>query len=77
MKIENFIAKLQDLLEFDTVLTANTVFQKVDEWDSLSAMVLMGFVNDEFNVKLTPGHLEKLTTILSLISEIGRDKFDD
>lgn len=76
MKIEDFIEDLQETLEFETKLDINTNFQEVSEWDSLSAMVLMGYVKDNFDVKISPADLESLKSISSLIEKIGRQKFD-
>lgn len=77
MRTEDFISDLQEYLEFDTKLEIGTNFQEVEEWDSLSAMVLMSYVNDNFDFKITPADLESLTSISSLIDRIGRDKFED
>lgn len=76
MNIEDFIEELQEILEFDTKIELDSNFQEFDEWDSLSAMVLMGYVSDTFNTKITPGDFEKLSNISSLIDMIGRDKFE-
>lgn len=75
MNIQEFITDLQEELEFDQVLTVDTELKNCDEWDSMTAMVLMAFVSDNFDTELNADDLKDMTTISSLIDKIGRDKF--
>jgi len=72
-----FISKLKDTLELEENLSGNTNFKELDEWDSMTGMMLMGFVDNEFGVSLNTADLEALTTIDSLIERIGTDKFEE
>jgi acyl carrier protein len=76
MKKENFVSKLQEELEFETELTETTNLKDLDEWDSMGAMVLIGFVSEEFGVTLNADDIKAMTTINSLIEKIGLDKFN-
>lgn len=76
MKKENFLSKLQEELEFETELTETTNLKDLDEWDSMGAMVLIGFVSEEFGVTLNADDIKAMTTINSLIEKIGLDKFN-
>jgi acyl carrier protein len=76
MKKSVFLSRLQEELELEFVLEFNTNIKDLDEWDSMSAMVLIGYVSNEFGVTLTAEDLEIITTIDSLIEKIGVDKFD-
>ena len=51
-----------------------TELKELDEWDSMTAMVLIGFVYDNFGLTLTAEDIKQMTTIDSLISKIGTDK---
>jgi acyl carrier protein len=42
----------------------------------MGAMVLIGFVSNEFDVLLNPEDIKEMTTIDSLIERIGPDKFN-
>lgn len=76
MKKVDFILGLAEELEIETVLDNSTNLKELDEWDSMSAMVLIGYVSNEFGVNLNADDLKDITTIESLIERIGLDKFD-
>ena len=71
-----FLSRLQEELEFESELEINTNIKDLDEWDSMAAMVLIGFVSDEFGMTLNADDIEAITTIESLIEKIGQDKFN-
>lgn len=75
MKKSVFLSKLQEELEFETELTETTNIKDLEEWDSMGAMVLIGFVSDEFGIILNAEDIKSITTINSLIERIGLDKF--
>jgi acyl carrier protein len=71
-----FLSRLQEELEFESELEINTNIKDLDDWDSMAAMVLIGFVSDEFGMTLNADDIEAITTIESLIEKIGQDKFN-
>ncbi len=76
MTKQEFLMSLKEELELDVTLGYHTNLKDLEEWDSMSAMVLMGFISNEFDVTLNPSDLSDMTTIDSLIEIIGLDKFD-
>ena len=50
MEIKEFIEKFADAIEVENVeeLTAETEFKELDEWSSLSVMLLIAFFDEEF-----------------------------
>jgi acyl carrier protein len=76
MTKETFLLKLQEELELDAELTLNTNISDLDEWDSMTAMVLIGFVSNQFGIAFTLVDIESITTFESIIERIGVDKFD-
>lgn len=71
-----FLSRLQEELEFESELEINTNIKDLEEWDSMAAMVLIGFVSDEFGMTLKVDDIQAITTIESLIEKIGQDKFN-
>ena len=71
-----FLSRLQEELEFESKLEINTNIKDLDDWDSMAAMVLIGFVSDEFGMTLNADDIAAITTIESLIEKIGQDKFN-
>ena len=76
MKSSEFCSRLKKELEFDSELEINTNIKELDEWDSMAAMVLIGFVSDEFGTTFNADDIAAITTIESLIEKIGKDKFN-
>ncbi len=76
MKISDFIHGLAEELEIESRLTANTNIKDLDEWDSLQAMVLISYVSEYFGVSLTGSDIHEITTIESLITKIGPERFE-
>jgi len=76
MTKQEFFTNLQEELEVEVALEGTTDLKGLDEWDSMTAMVLIGYVSGEFGVTLTADDLEAITTLDSLIEKIGEDKFN-
>lgn len=76
MTQQEFILGLQEELELEVVLNGTTNLKDLDEWDSMAAMLLIGYVSNEFNVTLNSDDLKDITTVESLIDKIGVAKFD-
>ena len=74
-KVE-FFTNLQEELEIEMTLVGSINLKGLDEWDSMTAMVLIGYVSNEFGVTLTAEDLKEISTIDSLISKIGYEKFN-
>lgn len=68
MEIKEFIEKFAEAIEVDNVeaLTAETEFRELDEWSSLSVMLLIAFYDEEFEKELTQAQIKESKTILDL-----------
>jgi acyl carrier protein len=76
MTKQEFISGLQEELELEGFLNSSSVLKDLEEWDSMAAMLLIGYVSNEFNVTLNSDDLKDMTTVASLIEKIGSEKFD-
>lgn len=76
MNISDFLLGLQEELEIETALSLDTDLKQLEDWDSMAAMLLIGYASNEFNVTLTADDLKGITTIDSLVERIGKDKFN-
>ena len=76
MNISEFTSQLQEELELEIDLVPETDLSQLEEWDSMAAMILIGFVSDNFGVLLNGDDIAKITTVNSLIERIGTGKFD-
>ena len=75
MNKQEFLNDLAEELELETEVQLDTNFKDLDEWDSMGAMILIGFVSDNFDVTLNADDIKKLTTFQSIIDKIGTEKF--
>lgn len=68
MEIQIFIEKFAEAIEVDNVeaLTAETEFHELEEWSSLSVMLLIAFYDEEFEKEITQNQIKEATTIQDL-----------
>jgi acyl carrier protein len=74
MKTE-FISELKKSLEIDDyLLTEDTNIKDIENYDSLSVMMLVAFIDEKFGLKFTAAQLASITTIKSLMELIGKER---
>ena len=68
MKIEDFIAKLEE--EYEDIapgtLKNQSVFREVFEWSSINALILIALVKTEYDVTINADDIAKSITIEDL-----------
>jgi len=75
MEINAFLKNFADILD-DTdaaLITQETVFRDLDEWNSLTALSLIAMADEEYDVKLTGDDI-KSSNSLHDIFEIIKNK---
>ena len=73
MVIKEFIEKFAEVIEVENVdaLTAETEFRNLDEWSSLSVMLLIAFFDEEFEKEIGGTDIKKCDTIQDLFNLVG------
>ncbi len=71
MTREEFLTEMQDVLQTDMELAFDTVLSDLDEWDSLSIMATMAFIDKNFGVKLRVADIKAIKTIEDLAKKAG------
>ena len=68
MEIQEFIEKFVDALEIEdaSAITGETVFRNLDEWSSLSVMLLIAMFDEEFEKEITDKDIKACTTVVDL-----------
>lgn len=68
MEINDFIEKFAEAIEVEDVesLEAGTEFRQLDEWSSLSVMLLIAFFDEEFEKEISEKDIKACTTIQDL-----------
>jgi len=76
MTKQEFADRLAELLETEEKFTPETNLKDVEEYDSLTVLSIMAFVDRTFKKTLSADQLVKVTTIDSLIAQIGQEHFE-
>ena len=73
MEIKEFIEKFAEVIEVENVdaLTAETEFRNLDEWSSLSVMLIIAFFDVEFEKEIGCTDIKKCDTIQDLFNLVG------
>ena len=71
MTKEEFLTEMQDVLQTDDTLTADTVLGDLAEWDSLSMMATMAFLDKSFGVKVGLKDFKEMNTMADLMAKAG------
>lgn len=71
MTHEEFLLKMQDVLQTEADLALVTPLDDLDEWDSLSVMATMAFLEKDFGVKTSMSDYKPMRTIADIAQKAG------
>jgi acyl carrier protein len=71
MRTADFLMELQELLQCDASLSADTQLAGMAEWDSLAVMSCMAYLDKHFGMKTKISQYKKIRTVSDLISLAG------
>ena len=71
MTRDEFLEKMQDVLQTEDTLSAETILDDLAEWDSLAMMATMAFVDKNFGVKIGIKDFMEMNTMADLMSKAG------
>ncbi|MBP7173657.1 MAG: hypothetical protein KBA33_06250 [Cloacibacterium sp.] len=77
MKTQVFLEKLQEELEEENPLTLDTKFKQLENYDSMSILTLIVFVDENFGKKIDTKQFKEINTIQDLKNFIGTENFED
>lgn len=68
MEIKEFIEKLAEAIEVENSndLSEKTEFKKLEEWSSISVMLIVAFFNEEFDKEISENEIRTAETIQDL-----------
>lgn len=76
MTKEQFIELIKTELKENALITLETNFKQLENYGSLSAVLVLQLVEDNFNIKINPRSFRSVNTINDFISAIGEEKFN-
>lgn len=71
MNREEFLEKMIDILQVETELSFDILLDELYEWDSLSKMSTMVFLETAFGVKVSFAELSEMKTLDDLAKKVG------
>lgn len=71
MNKEDFLRKMQDILQTEEELSFETILDDMEEWDSLSAISTVAFLDSNFDTKITVNDLKEVKTIADIARKAG------
>ena len=71
MNRAEFLEEMTDVLQTEEDLTFDTVLADLEEWDSLSIMSTMAFLDKNFGVKTGMTDYKSMTTIEDIAKKAG------
>ncbi len=71
MNREEFLTKLKDILQTEADITFSTDLFDIDEWDSLSMITTVAFLDNECGQKVTVKDVQEIDTVEQLAKIAG------
>ena len=71
MTKDDFLKEMVDVLQAEDEITLDTALADLDEWDSLSMMATMAFLDKAFGVKTTMKDYKDMKTIGDIATKAG------
>jgi acyl carrier protein len=70
MENEKFISELRDLFQTKAELMMNTKLKDIKSYDSLTKLILMSWLNDQFNIALSASDINDLETVSDIYDKV-------
>ena len=71
MNREEFLEAMVDVLQTEEEITFDTLLEDLEEWDSLSIMATMAFLEKEFGAKTSMKDYQNMQTIEDIAKKAG------
>lgn len=71
MNREEFLEEMIDVLQTEEEISFDTVLEDLEEWDSLSVMATMAFLDKNFSVKTAMKDYNNMKTIEDIAKKAG------
>ncbi|WP_250253769.1 phosphopantetheine-binding protein [Chryseobacterium sp. Marseille-Q3244] len=76
MKTSVFLEKLQEELEENQSLSKETKLKDLENYDSISLLSVIAFVDENFDQQLDPDQFKNMETVSDLMNIIGLENFE-
>jgi acyl carrier protein len=70
MSLSTFIHNFQNQLEDQQEIQADTEFKKLKSWDSMTALLVITMIDDEYGVGVSGDDIRKVNTVEELYNNV-------
>ncbi|CAM2920803.1 hypothetical protein DRF59_03110 [Chryseobacterium flavum] len=77
MKISVFLERLQEELDEKQILTLETKLKDLENYDSISLLSVIAFVDENFDQKFDSNQFKDIQTVSDIVDIIGKENFED
>ena len=75
MDIQTFIEKFAEAVDVDaSVLTAETEFRNLDDWDSVAYISVIAMMDEEYDIQIEMAQFKQLKTLGAIAAYIEENK---
>ena len=71
MNQNEFLSAMEDVLQTEDTLSMDTILEDLVEWDSLSVMATMAFLDKNLGIKTTMSDYKTMKTIGDIAKKAG------
>ena len=71
MNKAEFLEEFIEVLQTEEEIDENTVLEELEEWDSLSKMATIAFLDKNFSIKVTFDEIKNFKTVQDIIDKAG------
>jgi acyl carrier protein len=68
--LDNFVSNFKNLLMEEEIINKNTIFKKLNSWDSLFILELIMMIDEKYNIKIETDVILNSNTIEDLHKKI-------
>lgn len=70
-----FLEIFQEALEVEAPINVDTKFADLSNFDSMSILIIIAFVDENFGVKINAKQFEEIKSVTDLMNQIGAEQF--
>lgn len=66
--MKNFVQRFKEEMAIEVVIDIDTDLGTLDEWDSMGHVVAANFLNEEYDLTVTPEEISKFQTLRDVVT---------
>lgn len=71
MNREDFLEKFIDVLQTEEKINFDTKLEDIEEWDSLSMISTVAFLDKDFSIKVSIDDIKNFKTVEDIVKKVG------